>query len=424
MSINDILTPLKKIASIQISSVDKKSIDGEKTIRLCNFTNVYNNWAITNSLKESLMIASANQKEIDLFSIKKGDVAITKDSETRDDIGVSTYISDDFSDVVLGYHCALIRPNQKVLYGKFLNAFLNTKSANIYFYNNASGSGQRFTLATQSIEDIKIPLFPMSIQIKIGDFMSLIDKIVENNNAIISKCNEFLRLVYEHWFYQFDFRDSTGKPYIKNGGSMVFDDKLKRYIPEGWKSQSLFSNDISQILEPGVNQFTQKTYLATADVDECSIKDGSSITFEGRESRANMQPVMNSVWFAKMKNTIKHISVSSSDLWLENEYIFSTGFCGIKTNENSFSYIHCFVNSQYFEFVKNRLAHGATQEAVNNGDLDSIYLVIPPTSILEEFSKITLPVIKSMNKKREMNRRLIALRSFALPLLVNGQANI
>lgn len=69
------------------------------------------------------MKATAKQSEIDRFALKKGQVAITKDSETKYDIGVATYIADDFDNVLLGYHCALITPNENELSGKYLNAF-------------------------------------------------------------------------------------------------------------------------------------------------------------------------------------------------------------------------------------------------------------------------------------------------------------
>jgi hypothetical protein len=73
------------------------------------------------------MVASAKQTEIDKCSIGKGMVAINKDSETRDDIGIATYIADDFEDVLLGYHCALITPNPAIVDGKYLNAFMHTR---------------------------------------------------------------------------------------------------------------------------------------------------------------------------------------------------------------------------------------------------------------------------------------------------------
>ena len=95
---------LGDIATVEISGVDKKITDGEKEIRLCNFVDVYYNWAITIAQHDSFMLATARPNEISKFQLKKGQVALTKDSETRDDIGISTYIADDFENVILGYH--------------------------------------------------------------------------------------------------------------------------------------------------------------------------------------------------------------------------------------------------------------------------------------------------------------------------------
>lgn len=95
---------LGDIADIIISSVDKKTNDGEREVSLCNFVDVYHNWAITKDITSDLMKATANDSEIERFRIKKGQVAFTKDSETRDDIGIPTYIADDFDNVLLGYH--------------------------------------------------------------------------------------------------------------------------------------------------------------------------------------------------------------------------------------------------------------------------------------------------------------------------------
>lgn len=105
---------LGEIATVEISGVDKKIKDGEKKIRLCNFVDVYYNWAITIVQHDSFMPATARPNEISKFQLRKGQVALTKDSETRDDIGISTYIADDFDDVILGYHCALITPQRRM----------------------------------------------------------------------------------------------------------------------------------------------------------------------------------------------------------------------------------------------------------------------------------------------------------------------
>ena len=175
---------LKDLATISISNVDKKTSDKEKTVLLCNFVDVYRNWAITANMADQLMIATAKQSEIDKFSLHKGDVCITKDSETKDDIGMSTYIADDIDNLVLGYHCALISPNKEVLSGKFLNAFLQTKFVRKFYELNASGSGQRYTLSLDAIGDIPIPVMPIEEQVKRAELLSLIDHKIEVNRLI------------------------------------------------------------------------------------------------------------------------------------------------------------------------------------------------------------------------------------------------
>lgn len=75
---------------------------------------------------------------------------------------------------------------------------------------------------------------------------------------------------------------------------MVWNEQLKRDIPVGWTVASIVDNPLSSIIKPGIERFTSKKYLATADVNGTSISNGSLIEYETRESRANMQPTINS----------------------------------------------------------------------------------------------------------------------------------
>ena len=175
---------LGDITTVEISGVDKKMKDGEKEIRLCNFVDVYYNWAITAAQYDSFMLATARSNEISKFQLKKGQVALTKDSETRDDIGIPTYIADDFDDVILGYHCALITPNKDILDGRYLNALMHTDYAKKYFAFNASGSGQRYALSAETLNSFPVPVIPLQKQKQIGEIFSALDKKIELNKQI------------------------------------------------------------------------------------------------------------------------------------------------------------------------------------------------------------------------------------------------
>ena len=175
---------LGDIAEIVISSIDKKTKEGEKKVRLCNFVDVYHNWAITSDMHDNLMVASASDNNIEKLSLKRGCVALTKDSETRDDIGIPTYIADDFDDVVLGYHCALVKPDESKLSGKYLNAFMNSSYIKKYFEMNATGSGMRYTLAADTLQNMPILLPSLEEQERIGNIFSMIDRKIALNRAL------------------------------------------------------------------------------------------------------------------------------------------------------------------------------------------------------------------------------------------------
>lgn len=175
---------LGDVASVIISNVDKKSYENENKVILCNFTDVYYNWAITLRNKPKLMVATATNNEICKYKLHKGYVAITKDSETKEDIGQSTLIADEIQDMLLGYHCALIRPNSDKLLGAYLNAVLHTKLATRYFELNASGSGQRYTLSVDAINDFQLYLPSINEQERISKILTDIDRKIENNNRI------------------------------------------------------------------------------------------------------------------------------------------------------------------------------------------------------------------------------------------------
>ena len=175
---------LGDVAEILVSSIDKKSKEDETSVKLCNFVDVYHNWAITSDMVNEFMTATTNANNINRFSLKKGYVAFTKDSETRDDIGISTYIADDLDNTVLGYHCALVKPDSNILSGKYLNAFLHSNYIKRYFELNATGSGMRYTLSTDTLYNLPIIIPSLEVQNRIGDIFSNIDRKIKLNRRI------------------------------------------------------------------------------------------------------------------------------------------------------------------------------------------------------------------------------------------------
>lgn len=306
----------------------------------------------------------------------------------------------------------------------FIHFLMSTKAVRDQLEARASAGTKQRNISPEDIYDVTVDVPDYTTQKEIGKFLYSIEQIINTNSQINSELQKTLQTIYEYWFLQYDYPNENNMPYKKSGGRMVYNEKLKKNIPDGWKVENLYKNSLTTIIQPGVQYFTNKNYLATKKVNETEISDGKWITFEERESRANMEPTKNSVWFAKMKNSLKHISVSNEDNWMIEKYIFSTGFLGLQCTDYSFSYLHCFINDDFFEYVKNKLSHGATQEAVNNEDLESINLLIPSEEILKKFSEITTPLIIEFNKNILNNQKLYQLLEFIIPLLLNGQITI
>ncbi len=167
---------LMDVTNILVSPVDKKTIDSEKPVLLCNYTDVYYNTRITKSL--NFMQATATDREIKKFTLSVGDVLITKDSETPGDIAVPAYVSEDLGGVVCGYHLAILRPKKRIVDGEFLSYLLSLEKTRYYFFTLATGA-TRFGLSVGSIEKALLNLPLLKEQQKIASILTSADKEIE-----------------------------------------------------------------------------------------------------------------------------------------------------------------------------------------------------------------------------------------------------
>ena len=386
-----------------------------------SFSTVFNNYFLPEELPD-LMDTSLKEQEI--FSVKKDDVFITRTSETVDALAMSCVAVKDYPKATFSGFVKRLRPKTTgIVYSKYIAFFLRSK-----YFRKVLDCNTIMTLRASFNEDMFSFLYlylpDYEEQVRIGDLLYKMEMKIRTNNKINDNLEQQLMLLYDHWFTQFYFPDNDGNPYQTSGGKMVWNDTLKRNIPENWKVQSVISNCLSSIIKPGVEIFNTKTYLATADVKGTSISTGTIVDYDGRESRANMQPSINSVWFAKMKNSIKHLYLNKEMQPIISSSILSTGFCGLQCNEISFEYIASYVSNAYFEIHKDMLAHGATQEAVNNDDLAGVHIIIPEDTVLRAYHETTQAIYAQISKNICENQELVKLRDWLLPMLMNGQATI
>jgi type I restriction enzyme S subunit len=160
--------PLRSTVDYVVSNVDKVPAEHEAPVRLCNYTDVYNNEFITLAL--DFMQATASEEEIAKFGLCIDDVAITKDSESWDDIGVPALVRETASDLVCGYHLALLRPHKQKMDGAFLFRCLQAKSVRVQLELAANGV-TRFGIPKSEIGAITLPVPPLAQQRAIADYL-------------------------------------------------------------------------------------------------------------------------------------------------------------------------------------------------------------------------------------------------------------
>jgi len=167
---------LKNIAEISFSGVDKKSRPEQKRVRLCNYMNVYCNNYITAGI--DFMEATATDAEIEKYSLNVGDIMITKDSETPDDIGVPSVVTERLHNVVCGYHLVLIKPNLEKVDPIFLAKQIGYKRVANQFSRLANGA-TRFGLTTSSIKSVRLWLPELAEQRCIAAVLFTYDRKIE-----------------------------------------------------------------------------------------------------------------------------------------------------------------------------------------------------------------------------------------------------
>ena len=174
---------LGDVADVAFSGVDKRTVDAEVPVQLCNYTDVFYNRRIVVGM--DLMTATATLSEKHKWALKNGDVLFTKDSETPDEIGIPAFVADDMPGVLCGYHLGLARPRKGALDGAFLAEALMSRESRKQFARIANGV-TRFGLTLDATKALPILLPPLPEQRAIAAVLHGIDDAIEGAEAAIA----------------------------------------------------------------------------------------------------------------------------------------------------------------------------------------------------------------------------------------------
>jgi type I restriction enzyme S subunit len=341
-------------------------------------------------------------ENIERFVIKNGDIliAMTGSHINQPSSMVGKVARYDLNGIALLNQrvSKIFSLDKNILNEDFLYYFLKQEEITYELALNAGGSANQANISPKLIKALDFLLPPLPEQKAIASVLGSLDDKID----LLRKENQTLEQLAETLFRQWFIEEAD----------------------DSWEEVPLGNSNLATIISSGINYFEgEKTYLATGDVDNTEVKGGTSITFKNRPSRANMEPVVNSVWFAKKGGVRKLLMFTDYSQNLHN-LILSTGFTGLKTTALSHYYVWCYIMSPEFQEIRDSFVSGTVQPDINNDSLNQIMIPKPDDMTLLRFNEIVKPFFIKIYFNQVQIHTLENLRDTLLPKLMSGEVRV
>ena len=282
------------------------------------------------------------------------------------------------------------------------------------YLRQLAGSTTTPLLPKSDFEQIDIPLPDKYTQDKTVRVLKPIDDKIKNNTAICSDLESMAKLLYDYWFVQFDFPDENGKPYKSSGGKMVWNEELKREIPDGWEVKPLSA----------VFDITMGSSPSGASLNE----NGDGIEFyQGSTDFGNIYPTKRvyttaPVRFSKAQDVLLSVRAPVGTMNIAmNDCCIGRGLAAIHHFSTMFAWNTMLTFSAYFDIFNN---NGTTFGALTSDDLKGQLTAVPPENLINKYHGTTIAIEKQIRNLSKENQELASLRDFLLPMLMNGQVKV
>ena len=315
---------------------------------------------------------------------------------------------------------ATINPQFVVLKNfKCDNRYLYYVIRSKWFQKNISNIVVGSTIPTMSQEDLRkqeVFLPDIHTQQKISEVLSALDDKIALNRRLNAKLEQMAKRLYDHWFVQFDFPNENGKPYKSSGGKMVWNEELKREIPEGWEVGKL--SDIANI-----------TMGQSPDGSSYNEDGDGTIFYQGSTDFGIRFPTIRMYTteptrFAKLGDILMSVRAPVGTLNIANQNCcIGRGLAAL--NSKIGSIVHLWFTMEIFKQRFDRKnSSGTTFGAITKDELYTLPVVILPKKIISLFNDKTLSIFNYQLSIFKEIQKLTVLRDRLFPLLMNGQVEV
>lgn len=358
----------------------------------------------------------------DEFILNKGDIITPLTEQSLGLLGTTARIPES-GKYIQSQDVALVRCKEGLLDPNFCYYLISSSIVR----QQLSAAAQQTKIRHTSPEKIKnctvwVPDF--EVQKNIGRILTDIDNKIAINRRINDNLEAMAKQLYDYWFVQFDFPNKEGKPYKSSGGAMVWNEKLKREIPQGWNAAKIV--DIAQTYSGGTPTSTNKEYYDGGDIPWINSGElnypiitstSNYITEKGlNNSSAKLYPPYT-VLVALYGATAGKVSL------LSFEACSNQAVCGVIPNDNNMTiYTRYYLASLYEHFIA--LSSGSARDNISQDIIKNTVLPIPQQEIIKKYSDTVAPIINKIITNQQQIENLTKQRDELLPLLMNGQATV
>ena len=264
-------------------------------------------------------------------------------------------------------------------------------------------------------------------QQKIAKVLSTLDSKIELNNRINAELEAMAKTLYDYWFVQFDFPDGNGKPYKSSGGKLVWNEELKREIPEKWAAGTL--SDLGEIiggstpLRENAENFDPKgiSWITPKDLSE---NTGNKFITKGEVSVSDVGLKSASLKLLPKGSILMSSRAPVGYMAIAREPVTTNqGFKSFVPKEGySSSFIYYTIKNAMPEIINN--ASGSTFKEISGSTLKTIKVCLSISKVIENYSSIVDVIFVRQNNLELENQKLTELRDWLLPMLMNGQVKV
>ena len=382
-----------------------------------SFSTVFNNYFIPENLKDLML---TTKKEQERFSIIEGDVFLTRTSETLDELALSSVALNNYPFATFSGFLKRLRPINKIkVYPKFIAFYLRSSYFRKTIINHTTMT-LRASFNESMFSYLEVYLPDYDEQVRIGGFLYKLNQKIALNNQINEELEAMAKSLYDYWFVQFDFPDENGKPYKSSGGKMVYNDQLKREIPEGWGVDSLWN------IATFYNGLAMQKFRPASETDESlpvikirEMFSGFSKDTEKASTAIPKEAIIEAGDILFSWSATLEVILWGGEKGALNQHIFKV------TSEK---YPKSFIYNEFRSYLKvfKTIAElrKTTMGHITQDHLKQAMIIVPPNDLIDEIHNRISPILKQQLDLKQQNQELTQLRDWLLPMLMNGQVKV